>query len=987
MIEIEQTIEGIRSFIADNPAFLQNGQAAELPAEFLVRLQMLANSYAAGTRDLNERATACQGLMRRGMRQEALQLAKGPPDLRELARHIDFPEESPWLDLCDQYELAIPYVVDQQMIQAVVDSVYGVSRTREQLVALHRRMAMGRAPLPDRLRVLRALCKIDPDNDAWREDVETFEKVRVDELWSEVHEADKIGDLRAMENARREMASSDWIHPPDPTVLKNLDKRIRPHRKRLAEDQYDRLAEELRTAHSAMDEALCQSLLTRWDQVAQTTGIALDKSETEILPIREWLDSLEGERAEETAYEEACSRLRRSLDDGEPKETLERLAAGILAQERGMPELLELRYEARMAEFRRRGSRRFAMALIGVFLVVLAIGAAGTVAILSYREKSELAEWTKPIEQALVQEDWEGAANWFERVQDQHPEFLSKPKVIELRQELDGALAEEQERKDRFEHLISLVSAAGEEQPDRKSLREADALAKTPQEKEAVQEWRERIGRHEADVRAARQRTIANEFRELETLSKALQEKARAGDLKTIRELADQCLAKVSEIGRLPGLNESHKSRLNALQTQAIEASNSAAKKTLAMTDVERKIQGLKDSVTHDAAYAKRLEDFCAAYPEHEMTPHFAEAHRELELWRPIGAWQATIPEDWRAVTDTATASRLKARVEAYLEDYADGPRGAVAKMCKDYLTTAAKALDERMYLEGLMYDLNGKDFSSLWVLKLKNGTMRYLTKEPFLRPNTELWDVIYYTGPKSPAQEQTMFGKDMNGHVVYAAAQHEFAKTALAAAETLGRSGPDQYADWEYFYVDLIIAAANNNMDPILRAKLLSALLEKGGYTTPFISDEIKLIKRKVDDLRAYEDDWWDTVNPDVESKRRDCQQRLKSFRTAMLREELGLQLAKMRSSCAIHYEPIGMVLGDDSSDLHLADGEHAGELFILASDLREADPFQSIGTIDMGKPLLHISALVGVRPGSRVYLRRIEQPGRNTNDMTSEH
>ena len=148
------------------------------PAE---SLQALAKAYAAACAELNRRVYRCAELLERGLRNEALKLARRPPSIQDALYLLDLPELPAWLRLCQSYPLELPPLLDRDTANTVIDELHEEDGALEVVLRAHRRMAIGRAPLADRIRILRHIVRQDP-SPGWTDDLKAYERARLQEM-------------------------------------------------------------------------------------------------------------------------------------------------------------------------------------------------------------------------------------------------------------------------------------------------------------------------------------------------------------------------------------------------------------------------------------------------------------------------------------------------------------------------------------------------------------------------------------------------------------------------------------------------------------------------------------------------------------------------------------------------------------------------------------------------------------------------------------
>ncbi|HUT34501.1 MAG TPA: Hsp70 family protein [Planctomycetota bacterium] len=136
------------------------------------------------------------------------------------------------------------------------------------------------------------------------------------------------------------------------------------------------LAEALREAHMAFDEARCRELLAA---LAERRVAAVDESgdklcaqlAEQVAAATKWLREIDEERNREAAFREACAALKRALDNDEGHQTIERLAAAVLRHDLGMPHPLAARYDAHVAALQPARRMRVGLTFVAVFAAVV----------------------------------------------------------------------------------------------------------------------------------------------------------------------------------------------------------------------------------------------------------------------------------------------------------------------------------------------------------------------------------------------------------------------------------------------------------------------------------------------------------------------------------------------------------------------------------------------------------------------------------------
>jgi hypothetical protein len=266
----------------------------------------LSDEYARACDRAVERAYRCRQLQQKGLRHQAVQLARQAPDLRREFHVVDFAAAPAWYDFCEREGLTLPPILESEVIAGIIDEVYAESANLSRLLRVHRRMALGRAPLAERLKVLRRICRGDPKDSSWRAEILNYEAARVEELVEQARVADRAGDLAAVEDILSELRSEQWLSLPPEQFVNEVDLLALPHRRRMVGKDFDSLRERIDLAYRAMNPSECRRLLQELASLAARVGVKPDEAMTEqVAAVQRWLDESQSNRCRESRADES----------------------------------------------------------------------------------------------------------------------------------------------------------------------------------------------------------------------------------------------------------------------------------------------------------------------------------------------------------------------------------------------------------------------------------------------------------------------------------------------------------------------------------------------------------------------------------------------------------------------------------------------------------------------------------------------------------
>ena len=366
MADPRQTVEGIRAFLrSDVPAVSS-------------ALTALALDYAEMCREANERLRRCADFLQEGLVGEAVHFAAERPPLVELVSELQFQEWGEWDRNCGNLGLVRPAALSMETVKRLGDAARSNEPLRE-LLARHRQLALARAPLAERLSVLRQLTGADPKSPIWRRDAAEMERVRLTELRNQATSHISSGDNQAIEKLLAEINETGWSAAIPAELRANLERAAAQARESRAVAQLRALAPKVREAYAAMSYRQCKQVFAQWGKIVKESRIAVPPDlRQEILPLAHWLDAEDDRLAREQKFKVACLALEQGIATHVGMEALKVLYRDAAAADADLPVALEAAYRKRVADMRReeqlekRRQYLLTFALVAAIALVLA---------------------------------------------------------------------------------------------------------------------------------------------------------------------------------------------------------------------------------------------------------------------------------------------------------------------------------------------------------------------------------------------------------------------------------------------------------------------------------------------------------------------------------------------------------------------------------------------------------------------------------------
>lgn len=352
-------------------------------------LSWAASLYADAAEAMNDRLAVCDELLARNQRSEALRQAQIEPDVAGTFAVLDAISRDELAAAAVKYGLRVPPQLAAVVVQRLrLESASDLST--DGLLREHRYLALARAPLRDRLALLRLLVRAEPLNLEWGEDLRAYEIARFDQLRLELLRAEQREDWLGVRSASHELASKEWKLPPPLDLQADATALVRKHGRAAAAADVECLVMPLRTAEVAYERALdtdadaevaeirahVRQLFQRANAVRREYQVSFkDPLFEAILPIYDRLKRLDGVWREKAGRITFLARLQTALRNGTSIEEVRPLYAEAGRLGPIPPDVCD-EYDGREREaWRQLVIRRTAMGVVAFLaLLVLAVG-------------------------------------------------------------------------------------------------------------------------------------------------------------------------------------------------------------------------------------------------------------------------------------------------------------------------------------------------------------------------------------------------------------------------------------------------------------------------------------------------------------------------------------------------------------------------------------------------------------------------------------
>jgi hypothetical protein len=782
-------------------------------------------AYAEACRETNERLQKCGQLLKAGLRSEALQLCEIEPHLLDAVATLDFPERDTWIQIVARRGIAQPPPLSME-IAGDLNDAYAIEQPMEALLARHRLLALARSPLRYRVKTLRDLAEVDPDNPVWGEDLLLFERERCKEIQQEAMDAAAAGDVAAVAQLEAELQTSSWMETPSLGLVRLVSDAKAKLNTKQARKELQRIERELNDAFAEFDADRGRQLRKQWNHIAPLASLKDDDPLWQrVIPTLNWLQQEDQQEQLQADHAAAISSLEHDLDDEKPASVLERTYHAAVRNELGIPPILEQRYRTRISALQASAKRRTRLLLAGISAVALLIAGGAGWLFWSSMRAAEIARHASALQTLVDDQQTAEALKYAERLERDLPHVAAAPEIAEVMSAVNQSAKAERARKSVFTQATKQAAALVSQdlndwtQVDQASdhLTAAAKHAKGENERLEVAQLQAQLGQHEERLRSAEMSSFSNDFRPL------LERVRRLGDSGTLspRERQQQVATLRSDAESLarrhPRINLFTGSQVKPLLTRlaAIEVD---AQASLAMRE---RLQPITKAVGNSEGFAAVLETYSTEHPKEPRSGDLRRAKEEMPLWDSMlkfsNAAEQWAGRDIRRMTPEA-ATKMLEDIKQLVATAPRHPDAAAYREASPYLesvvrrTEATEALNKALRAPWII--------DAPWVVRVKDGANYYMKARPVIDGSKLNKFVVNFALEE---RQKSFRPEDVER-------DGEAPHTILCAQLSDIINKPDTQTTWEEKFVYAVRAIlADSQTDPVCRFELLKKTIDAG--------------------------------------------------------------------------------------------------------------------------------------------------------------
>jgi len=726
MTDFHRTVGEIRMF-------LQSADRTDDP-----RLVGLAKDYAAACAEANERLNRCAFFLRQGLRSEALHLAKAEPDLLDMAAVLDFPERAEWDELAIRYGWAKAPALGVDHAHAL-NEAYGEEDPLQDLLRRHRRLALARAPLTQRLEVMRQIAQLDTNNPIWIEDIRRFEVARQNEIDQDIQTAKAGLELPRMEAIVRELEMAEWTIAPAEARLDSAHAALGHVRRQVARRALGELAEGLRKAYANSDVTRGRELRARWMAMVDTAALAQgDPLGGEAQGAFDWLRKQDRWDADERAFQEAVLDLQHILETGGNRALLSESEEAVLRFGRGLPKELQSVVKDRYRELGRSERQRTRAILAGVVTAIAIFVALLAWSNAAGNRLTTIERAASKIETLLEAKNLKEAREVLEQLEKTYPGAGQSNACAPAANRLAAAERDEEDRIGRFVQAIKAAQDAPLAEEASASLTTAQMIARLPSEKAEV----ERVEGTRRALADKRRNEVDGTLR------------SRLGGLQDKLAVAERMVTQLPKAKETRDSLSALKAQVQSLRADAEKASPTPRAQAMAwiaqLEKVESVLTGAFDrdrllqqviQATHELIssgnsipFVEACQTYIVKFPGEPRAGAFRAVLAERSAWDTLIAW-AVMARAWKPPYTELKPKDATDRTQQLTEFRVKYPRWPDTTMSQyhRYLMAIARRDPEveNNASSPLRRVLSNPLFQNAWRIEATTGKTYYSTRKP----------------------------------------------------------------------------------------------------------------------------------------------------------------------------------------------------------------------------------------------------------------
>lgn len=794
----------------------------------------LNDAFSQAVVETNDRLSSCDSLLKKGRRTEAIQLSEQTPNLLDVVAILDIPEHEEWTDTVRSYSLNAPPELLYE-IASDLNVAYTVEQPLDQLLAQNRLLALGKAPLIDRIEILRQIHEKDPDNPIWESDIQSFEKESHNQIDLQIRQAYKKLDVDKLSQLERLLKNDNWLAAPPPKLVTKASQAHVKARQKKAVAEMIKLEESLSNCFAELDINQALPLYERWKALELIAELPPgDELAERAAPAVDWVESKTQEISNLKEHEKYVEEINQAIENDEDKETLQELYYKATRFGHELPSHLFQRLNEKLNYKETHARRKFYLILASGLACVVLVGVFVGAVFYNQKTTEEIESHVNNLTRLTGELKLDEAEGYVKSL-DNKKWVLDTPEFQNAVAGLRTAQKSELDRLEKFGNLLHRAQELAVNNPDWDTIQEANGilddaskLTKGEQEKTKLEKIRSLLFKEETKL----QNLADSQFDEkLESFKKQLKKNGDY-DLQTITELNIQ----LSELKALPHVSVVKKTPLKNIETML-----ETQKTQIAQQEKRQEtITYIRDVIGKPTRFKQAIQDYARQFPNDPRTDDFSTLLKEdydfVTIPSSIANWNQMIESFSRVKFDNLSSEKAS----TYLEQFNE------TKKKNLLIPPTQQLLDIESYLEKISARQKSQnddvvrtlinklfEYTNILMVFTKDEKRFYTKEEPrsfgATRVQFKKFTDLNFIETDSVKIEENEIANDRDGTSYnFVSPQSRFAQMAIEKLNSINPS------NWDATFVELVDALQNDKtMGPIVKYYLMKMVFKAASETS----------------------------------------------------------------------------------------------------------------------------------------------------------
>lgn len=916
-------------------------------------MRPLAEVYTHETRRVNERLVSAAERLQKGLRSEAIQAVLAHPSAMDAAAALDFAEVDEWFDILQFLGIPVPAPIRSDLVEQLNETIVE-AQPMEALLKQHRRLALARAPLPWRLKVLRRLAELDPINAFWTEDISDYERTRHKQLPSAINHAKTNKDIAQLNSLLEEVNDPNWLSPPDKVHQKTIVVALEEFNSEQSLAELNRLGPLLHEAFCEFDEAHARQYLAQWRECkSDFRGQLPEPLVAQYEPTADWIAQLDLEKKERESRNTALALLEKKIDRNAPLHEVEQAYHKASIFDEPIPEELARRYYMLVEAKSLSKKRIFQAAIVG--LISLAICIVGAFGWWQFEENKlrRLSAAESQLQSLLASADIVAARTFYDQLVAADTPTAQHANILTLAGQLESLESEERGRVEEFEGHLSRASAEDPADIDLSSLIKAEILAKSEAEKAAAFALRSRRERWEAEIAEQQSELLRAELLQQRRVLNEIEQQPASNQL--VGTLAG-AIAKLQPLsGQFPRAASTLHDQVDSEVQRARSLRNAILARVQKQQREEAAFANFLGS-NSPADLTRNMKQYLSEFPSSNLSSDFAVVASEESLWRAADQWN----ELMKAATAVVSNDFSKDSVSLFNSakqaiEFASHP--AATPQVRNALQPILAVEKRREIFGNVFLGLEDSVLSDLYTIKEQesNKKNRYFVYKSYVENNQKrLFDepaanrgVEVVDDSSGAVRNTTLDGK---------LASNPEPKATIDWLVGIGKTQEDKFLlDWEGEFVRLVAELfKRQELDHRLKEMLLQHILAGAAQGSESFRERLGSVLLLLNERENLRSTWYNpervntSVDPQIKSQVTDT--------LIPVYEQRGKLSDYLDTFRLTQFQWVGMLTRSEDGQMmiHLQSDQLAdGGLYVIeeSSQSPGTSKWIDVGTVEMGE------------------------------------